>query len=295
MKRKIIIDCDPGLDDSLAIVAGRKLEEIDVLGITVTAGNASLENTSRNALNLLDTLEWNIPVVLGAKGPLEIDRRLPDDNSRFGSVKLKESKNKFYSKNAVEFIYEKGKKYRGELEIFSLAPMTNIAMALEKYPDLKDMIKSISFMGGTLGKGNIRPWAEFNLFVDPHGADIVFQSGIPTTMIGLNITNREILVGKDIEYFKELNTKQGDLVGMLLQAIWNNQCSFGDNRMVAHDLIAFYAMVYPEKLKVEKYKLAIEKGDENRGKLSLGNKGEEGINIGMEIEIDPEDLRNWIK
>lgn len=292
MKRKIIIDCDPGLDDSLAIVAGSKIKEIDILGLTTTAGNTSLKNTSRNALNLLDSLGWNIPVVLGAEEALETKINLSDENKGFENIKLKESKNSFYSKNAVDFIYENTKKYEDQLEIFSLGPMTNMAIALEKYPDLKKMIKSISFMGGSLDKGNIRPWAEFNLYVDPHAADIVFKSGIDITMLGLNITEKEILEKEDIEYFRALKTRHGDLAAMFLEAICKKQSCFGKNYMLAHDLVAFYAMVHPNKIKTKKSKVSIEKNFEKRGKLKFGKDGED-INIAM--EIDKEDFRNWIK
>lgn len=292
MKRKIIIDCDPGLDDALAIIAASKIQEIDILGLTTTAGNASLKNTSRNALNLLDSLGWDIPVVLGAEGPLEIERNLGDDNSSFENIKLKKSKKNFSSKNAVDFIYENAKKYKGQIEIFALAPMTNLAMALKKYPDLKEMIKSISFMGGSLDKGNISPWAEFNLFVDPHGADIVFKSGIDISMVGLNITSKEILVKEDIKYFRSLKSKEGELTAMLLEAILKQQCAFGDSRMLAHDLLAFYAMLYPKQVKLEKFNVSIEKDLEKRGMLSFNKAGKSKINVVM--DINKKDFRSWI-
>ena len=114
MDRKIIIDSDPGIDDALAIIAANKVKDIDILGITTVAGNVSLKNTSINTLNLLDTLEWDIPVSIGTAEPLELKRNLSDENTAFENIKLKASKNKFHPKNAVDFIYENAKKHKGK-------------------------------------------------------------------------------------------------------------------------------------------------------------------------------------
>lgn len=297
MKRKILIDCDPGFDDALAIIAAHKIKEIDVIGLTITAGNASLKNTSKNALNLLHTLGWDIPVSLGASGPLEIERNLSHEKTGIGDVKLKESKNEFHSKIAMDYIYEMAKEYEGDLEILALAPMTNIALALEKYPDLKNMIKSISFMGGTMVKGNIRPWAEFNVYIDPHAADMVFKSGIPITTIGLNITRKATIMYEDIDYFKGLNTVHGDLTGALLQGIHDRECLFDDGIIEVHDLVALYSMIYSEALNTRNFRIFVETGNENRGMLTFDYRevpeGEQGVNVG--VRLDNEIFRQWVK
>lgn len=297
MKRKILIDCDPGFDDSLAIIAAHKIKDVDIIGVTVTAGNASLKNTSRNALNLLDTLRWNIPVSLGASGPLVIKRDLSHEKTGIGNIKLKNSLNKFHSKEAADYIYKVAEKYEGELEILSLAPMTNIALALGKYPDLKRMIKSITFMGGTMGKGNIRPWAEFNLYVDPHAADVVFNSGIPLTMIGLDITRKAVLTLEDIDYFKSLNSLYGDLISLFLQGIHNRECLFEESSIEVHDLVALYAMIYPKDIKTKRFKIFIEKDTDNRGMLTLDYRyiSEKEKNIDIVTYIDSEIFRCWAK
>lgn len=297
MKRKILIDCDPGFDDALAIIAAHLIEEIEIIGLTVTAGNASLKNTSKNALNLLSVLEWDIPVSLGASGPLEIERELTHEKTGIGDVKLEDSTNEFHPETAPDYIYEMAKKYEGELEILAIAPMTNIARALEKYSDLKNMIKSITFMGGTMDQGNIRPWAEFNVFVDPHATDIVFKSGIPVTNIGLDITTNAIIKCEDIDYFKNLNTVPGNLVGAFLQGIHKRECLFDEDHIAVHDLVALYSMVYPERIKTKKFKVFIETGDENRGLLMLDYRdilqGEHGVDI--VIDLDNEVFRQWVK
>lgn len=297
MKRKILIDCDPGFDDAIAITASHKIEEVDIIGLTVTVGNASLKNTSRNALNLLDTLGWNIPVALGASKPLVRDHVFADEKTGIGNVKLSPSINKFHTKNASDFIYECAKKYEGDLEILAIAPMTNIAMALTKYPDLKDKIKSITVMGGTSGKGNIRPWAEFNVYLDPHAADVVLKSGIPITMVGLDVTNQASIMTEDIDYFKGLNTIHGDLIGDLLQAIYDRECLFEENTVFVHDLVALYSMIYPENIRTKKFKVHIDKGEENPGMLILDYRDvpPEEKNVNISIAIDVGSFRQWIR
>lgn len=297
MGRKILIDCDPGFDDAIAITAAHKIKDIDIIGLTVTAGNASLNNTSKNALNLLDTLGWDIPVSLGAPAPLVISRELSDEKSGIGNIKLKTSTNKFHPHGAINFIYESAKKYTGELEILALAPMTNIAMALKEYPDLKDMIKSITVMGGTTGAGNIRPWAEFNVYFDPHAADIVLKSGIPITMVGLDITNEAAIMIEDIDFFKGLNTIHGDLVGELLEGIYARECLLGECSVFVHDLVALYSMIHPEDIRTKKFKVHIEKGEENQGMLILDYRDvrprEQNVNIAIGIDVGR--FRQWIK
>lgn len=297
MKRKILIDCDPGFDDALALIAAYKIKEVDIIGVTVTAGNASLKNTSKNALNLLDTLQWDIPVSLGAPRPLVIKRDLSHEKTGIGSIKLEDSTNVFHSSEALDYIYEMAKKHEGDLEILALAPMTNIALALKKYPDLKRMIKSITFMGGTMSMGNIRPWAEFNVYVDPHAADIVFNSGIPITMVGLDITRKAVLTLEDIDYFKSLNNFYGDLISLFLQGIHSRECLFEESGIEVHDLVALYAMIYPEDIKKKRFRIFIEKHIDKQGMLILDYRNVPEIekNIDIATYIDSENFRQWVK
>lgn len=298
MKRPIIIDCDPGLDDSIALITAHKIQDIEVLGITTTAGNASLERTSKNALDLVHTLGWELPVVRGAEHHLMRERKLSNKKTGIGEVVLEQSLKEFHHMDAADFIYEEAKKQNGNLEILALAPLTNIAQTLIRYPDIKSLIKSITFMGGTVSAGNITPSAEFNMYIDPHGADVVFKSGIPLTMVGLDVTKKAFLNLEDIDYFKAFNNTHSQLTADLRYSIHNRECICGESAIEIHDVVALATMVLPELTKKRKYSVSIEiNNKQSLGMLLLDyrNIPEEEKNIDISIDIDVNLFRHWIK
>lgn len=298
MVRSIIIDCDPGLDDSIALIAVHKISGIAVVGITTTAGNASLENTSKNALNLLHTIGWELPVVVGAEHPLIRERKLSNRKTGIGEVVLEESNKEFHKIDVTDFIYEEAKKHNGNLEILALAPMTNIAKTLIRYPDIKTLIKSITFMGGAIREGNITSSAEFNMYIDSHAADIVFKSGIPLTMVGLDVTRKAFLTLEDIDYFKIFNNTHSKLIANLLISIHNRECLCGENAIEIHDAVALAVMVLPELAKKKKFSVSIETNNkQNLGMLLLDyrNIPDEEKNIDIVVDIDVDMFRHWIK
>lgn len=298
MVRSIIIDCDPGLDDSIALIVAHKIHEINVVGITTTAGNACLENTSKNALNLLYTIGWELPVVIGAEHPLIRERKLSNRKTGIGNVVLKESNREFHKMEVTDFIYEEAKKHEGNLEILALAPLTNIAKTILRYPDIKSLIKSITFMGGTIGKGNITPSAEFNMYIDPHAADIVFKSGIPLIMVGLNVTKKAFLTIEDIDYFRIFNNIHSKLIAEFLQSIHNRECLCGENAIEIHDAVALAVMVLPDLVKKRKFCVSIETNNkQNLGMLLLDYRiiPDEEKNIDIAIDINVDMFKHWIK
>ena len=298
MIRPIIIDCDPGLDDSIALIAAHKVQDTEVVGITTVAGNASLENTSKNALNLLHTIGWELPVIIGSEHPLIRERNLSNKKTGIGEVVLQESNREFYKIDVTDFIYEEAKKHDGNLEILALAPMTNIAKTLIRYPDIKPLIKSITFMGGTTRAGNITPSAEFNMYIDPHAVDIVFKSGIPLTMVGLDVTKKAYLQLEDIDYFKSFNNPHGQLIAELLMAIHNRECLCGEKAIEIHDAVALAVMVLPELAKKKKFGVSIEiNNKQSLGMLLLDyrNISDEEKNIDISIDIDVDKFKNWLK
>ncbi len=298
MIRPTIIDCDPGLDDSIALITANKIQDINVVGITTVAGNASLENTSKNALNLLHTIGWELPVIMGAEHPLIRERKLSNKKTGIGNVILQESNRDFYQKEVTDFIYEEAKKHNGNLEILALGPMTNIAKTLIRYPDIKPLIKSITFMGGTTREGNITPSAEFNMYIDSYAADIVFKSGIPLTMVGLDVTRKAFLTLDDIDYFKIFSNPHGKLLSEFLMAIYDRECLCGENNIEIHDVVALAVMVLPELVKKKKFGVSIEtKNKENLGMLLLDyrNIPDEEKNIDIAIDIDVDMFKHWIK
>ena len=201
-KLPIWIDGDPGVDDAAAIMVAHDAENLQVVAISVVAGNAPLEMTTKNALGLCEMLGADYPVYRGAGKPL---MRPYEDGAEFhgadgmGGATLPETKRTAESEAAWDALYEAAKKYEGKLEVVAMGPLTNIATALTKYPALKDRIHRIAIMGGSVTRGNRTPCAEYNIFADPEAAQIVFRSGASIVMCGLEVTEKAYLTAEELK------------------------------------------------------------------------------------------------
>tara|TARA_B110000438_G_scaffold255148_1_gene261781 strand:- start:180 stop:1121 length:942 start_codon:yes stop_codon:yes gene_type:complete len=213
--KKIILDCDPGHDDAVAIMLAAANESIDLLGITCVAGNASLLNTKQNALKICTLIgKENIPIYAGADKPLKFDLVTAEHvhgksglDNEGSEIKIKDD----YTINeisAVDFIIKTCHEQTEPIYLCPVGPLTNIALALEKDPTIKNKIKEIVFMGGAaMCLGNITPVAEFNIYVDPHAANIVLNSGIKIIMFGLDVTHKVNVNDKIISDIKNNGNK----------------------------------------------------------------------------------------
>src|SRR6266436_4806929 len=194
---RVIIDTDPGVDDALALLLAMRSPELKIEGITPVAGNVPLELGLPNALRMVEISgRTEIPVAAGAKVPLV--RRLvtatyAHGENGLGGAVFPEPQLKPIALPAAEFIRQTVHKYPGEVTLLTIGPLTNIATALNADSGLAGQIQGLVMMGGSLSGGNITPAAEFNIYVDPEAARIVFQSGIPVTMVGLDVTRRTSL------------------------------------------------------------------------------------------------------
>ena len=224
MKKKIILDCDPGHDDAVAIMLAVSCEKIEVLGITCVAGNTTLENTTLNALKICSLIEkTDIPIYAGTNKPIFYDLVTASHvHGKSGldiegeQIKIKENYN-IQSLNAVDFIIKTCLNQIEPIYICPTGPLTNIALALKKEPKIKDNIKQIIFMGGVgMSLGNITPAAEFNIYVDPHAADIVMNSGIPLVMMGLDVTHKVMVNDLIIEDIKSNGNKSSKFFADLM-------------------------------------------------------------------------------
>ncbi len=186
MRKKILIDTDCGVDDSIAIMIALAAENIDVMGITTVSGNTYVNQVTDNVLRLLSYLGYgNIPVYRGAHRPLvavpKTGERIHGDNG-LGNVELPRTAKSVEGISAPEAIYRIAKENPGIIFV-TLGPLTNIAMAFNLYPDLKDLVKEIVAMGGALYKGNVTRFAEFNFYFDPEAAQYVFNTGVPMKVL----------------------------------------------------------------------------------------------------------------
>ena len=215
---KIIIDADVGIDDAMAILLAMASPELDVVGITTVFGNATIENSTKNALYLCAISGRNIPVAQGSATPWAIPPGPPTDfvhggnglgNISFGDTAL----GKPESMSAAEFIVQQSHEHAGELTLVPVGRLTNIALALQIDPTLPERIKRIVLMGGAIKTGgNVTPVAEANIIGDPHAADIVFQAGWDVTVIGLDVTTQLIVSPADLEGLVEANPEVGQFI-----------------------------------------------------------------------------------
>ncbi len=256
-KRPVIIDCDTGTDDAIALIAALYSPELDVRALTTVIGNVALKYTSRNTLNLVHYLGFDTPVAVGARQPLVRPEVIYSGNKThgdtgLGTVTLPDTDAKFYEKNAVETIYEQALACGGELELIPVGPLTNIAHAVSLYPDLKDMVKQIVFMGGAKIGGNVTTTAEFNIWADPEAAKVVFASGIPMTMVGLDVTLKAALNRQDAEEIRAMDSKAAVFTADILDFMLT-RLSKGGEDLLMHDALAVGVCIDPTLVKMEKY------------------------------------------
>jgi len=220
MRRKIILDCDPGHDDAVAILLAGVAEELELLGITTVAGNSYVKNTTKNALILVENGNLNVPVCEGASKPLLREQIVaPDIHGESGleGANLPDPTTEKDPRTAVEFIAEMIRKYEGEVTLCAVGPLTNIAIFLINYPYLHDKVKEIVIMGGGIAFGNTTPVAEFNILADPEAAQIVFDSKIPLTVFGLDATHQTKIHMDEIKKMQSLSSFIVSKMGLLLE------------------------------------------------------------------------------
>ncbi|MGC2197808.1 MAG: nucleoside hydrolase [Terriglobales bacterium] len=268
---RVIIDTDPGVDDAFALLLAMRSPELKIEGITAVAGNVPLELTLPNALRMVEVAgRTDIPVAAGAKGPLV--RRLvtaayAHGENGLGGAVFPEPKRRPASEPAAEFIRATVRKHPGELTLITIGPLTNVATALNMDSELAGMIRGIVMMGGSLSGGNITPAAEFNVYVDPEAARVVFQSGIPVTMVGLDVTRKTSLTDEHVRVLESAQNPVSQAAAKIARhAIdHNREQGFlaGPNM---HDSLAVAAFLDPSLLKWKEYYVDVE----TTGELTAG-------------------------
>ena len=219
MKIPVIMDCDPGHDDAIALILAYASDKIEIKGITTTAGNQTVEKTTLNALKIMTFLGAEIPVAGGCSKPLLRDLIIaPEVHGETGldGPVLPDPAYEKSELHAVELMAGIVSDSKEKITIIPTGALTNVALFLLTYPELKDKIERISLMGGACWGGNWTAAAEFNILVDPEAASIVFESGIPITMSGLDVTHKAIITDSDRERIRNIGTEAAVMVAELL-------------------------------------------------------------------------------
>ena len=300
--KKIFIDCDTGVDDSLAILFALLRPDIEVVGITTSAGNVSAKQGAENTLRILKLagMEGRVTVCIGAEKPLvgECDG-FPEfihGKNGIGNVELPPSDQKPEAADACDFLYRAACRNEGELTLITLGRMTNIAMALRKYPDLYKKINSVVSMGGTIdAPGNVSPVVEANIGGDPEAADIVVQAPWNLTMVGLDVTLKTILRKADLKQAAAGSREEcRNILSFLQQEMkWYMRGACMQNWMrdccPLHDPLAMLVAVDPSIVSIQKRITRIEcKGKYCRGMVvtDLREHPITGRYVGHCMEVD---------
>ncbi|MBL1437225.1 MAG: nucleoside hydrolase [Rhodobacteraceae bacterium] len=263
--RKIIIDTDPGQDDAVAILLAFGSSELEVLGITCVAGNVPLALTQRNARIICELAgRTDIPVFAGAVRPMVrplVTAENVHGKSGLNGPELWEPTMPLRKEHAVDFIVKTLRTQRdGVVTLCVLGPLTNIALALIKAPDIAEHIHEIVLMGGGCFEGgNITPAAEFNIYVDPHAAKVVFQSGIPLVVMPLDLTHKALTTRSRIERFKNLGNKAGIFTAEMLDFFERfDMEKYGSEGAPLHDPNVIAYLLKPEMYKGREVNIEIE-------------------------------------
>ena len=268
MTLKVILDCDPGHDDALAILLAAK--HLELLGITTVGGNQTLEKVTINALKILELGAMShIPVYKGHDKPaIQPMRHAPECHGESGleGSNLPEPKTRAQAGHAVDFIIDTVMS-SNDVTLIATAPLTNIAAAIHRERRIEGRVREISLMGGSVTAGNWTPAAEYNIWADPEAAHVVFSSKIPKRMVGLNFTRQAPATKERIERIRNLGNRTGRVVAELLTWFGNSCMKLdGHEAPFLYDPCAVAWLINPELVTSQPLHVVIElKGEYTRG------------------------------
>jgi purine nucleosidase len=273
--QKVIIDTDPGVDDAFALLLAMRSKELKVMAVTAVAGNVPLSVTLPNALRLVEIADRaDIPVASGASSPLI--RRLvtasyAHGNNGLAGVDFPSAPLRPVKEPAADLICRMVRENANQICIIGIGPLTNIALALRQDPEIVPLVNSIVLMGGSLSGGNVTPAAEFNFYVDPEAASVVFTSGIPIRMVGLDVTRKVQLTEKHVAALRAGEGRVSEAAARIAEAVMSMHRRAGSERGPnLHDPLAVSSLIRPDILSFEDYQIEIETSGSITAGESLG-------------------------
>ena len=259
--KRIILDCDPGHDDAIAIILAANNKDIDLLGITIESGNQTIEKTAKNALNVCKYLDIDVPICLGKGHPIIKDVEICDaihGESGLDGFEFPQYEMCFSLQNAVDFIVKTCLNNK-KVTIVTTGPMTNLALALRVDPAIKEHIEEVVFMGGSIANGNVSPASEFNILCDPEAAHIVISSGLKVKMIGLDVTRKVLCFDSIIQKANMIKTKSSDLFVNLMKEFNRTQKAvFGFEGAPLHDPATIVSLIDERVITFKKMNVEID-------------------------------------
>ncbi len=291
----IILDCDPGHDDAVALLLALGSPEVDLLGVTTVAGNQMLEKTTANAIRVLDHVGVSdLTVAAGADRPLVRERHVAADvhgETGLDGPDLPPPARDPAPVHAIDWIAAALQASPQPVTLVPTGPLTNIALLLARYPELAPRIERIVLMGGAVGEGNVTPAAEFNIWADPEAAARVFTSSIDLTMVGLDVTHRALMTPAHVQRLAA-SGRAGQLIADLYGFYSRfHRDVYGWEGSPVHDAVAMAHVIDPSLLVTESHGVVVDCGPElSRGRTHADLSGRAGWphNCHVAVEIDAE-------
>jgi inosine-uridine nucleoside N-ribohydrolase len=288
MATKILLDCDPGHDDAIALLLALGSPELELVGVTTVAGNQTLEKTTANAIRVLEHVgRGDIPVAAGAERPLVREPHVAANvhgETGLDGPDLPPAQRSPVDQHAADFMAER---IAPGVVLVPTGPLTNVALMLARYPDVRP--DRIVLMGGAIAEGNVTPAAEFNIWADPEAAARVFASGLELTMIGLDVTHKALFADR---HAQRLEGKAGTMVRELL-AFYNrfHREIYGFDGSPIHDALAVAQVFRPDLVETKRRGVKVDTGPEiSRGRTYVDlwgrAKWEPNCHVGVDVDAE---------
>lgn len=274
-KIPIILDGDPGHDDAIGWVIAHGSKKFDIKAITAVNGNCSVDKAAYNSQRICSLIHLDVPIAKGQSKPLYIESLAAPANihgeSGLDGPALPEPNRALENETAVELMIKVLEEADEPITIVSTGPLTNAAGLLLARPDLKNKIKAFSIMGGGIMLGNWTPAAEFNILIDPQAADIVFSSGVPIYMAGLDVTEKALVTPEDVEVIRSIGNPVSNIVAEWLDFFAKFHLSIGYQGAPMHDPCAVMVLIHPEVFELKEMYVQIETSGEYTKGMTVGD------------------------
>jgi len=289
--KKIIIDADPGTDDTFAILLATSTQELNIQAICTVAGNCDLENATKNTFKILDLANRNdIPVYKGMSKALKVendDASYVHGNNGMGGVLFEPINRLPENLHAVDYLIKTVNENPNEITIVAIGPLTNIACAINKDPSFAKKVKKLIIMGGSTEKGNVTPYAEFNFYKDPHAAKIVFETEFnEIIMMGLNVTSKQVLNEKLENILKNSDNSLANFLYAITRKGAEFDKSCGYEGLLIHDAITASYLIDPSVVKLKTAKVTIETNGKEMGRSNITLTENSNCKVAYDVDVN---------
>jgi inosine-uridine nucleoside N-ribohydrolase len=291
----VLVDCDPGLDDALALLLVLASPELELIGVTAVAGNQTVDKTTANALKVLELAgRADVPVASGAAQPLAGELVVADDahgDSGLGELDLPSPRTAPVEQSAVDLLAERLLAAEARPTLLALGPLTNIALLVALHPEAASRIDRLVLMGGAIGEGNQTASAEFNIWIDPEAAHRVFGSGLEVTMVGLDVTNRSVLTRADADGLRSRGPVGSAAAAMLDFYLGFYEEAYEHGGAPIHDALTVAYVLQPEILTIVPRQVEIERTGICRGRTVVDMRRrttmpEPNARVAVDVDVD---------